>query len=215
LTACRLGVRFAGLDGGGAAMRRYIVTLAVMALLIGALFRGADETGVRLLKMFGTIGIFLFGVVGTLALNRWQSGTGRRETEAALKSLEPDWLITDWADEGGARPDYVLVGPAGVVAICLDDTPQSAWARTAAARLGRARERAARAAEWVRGHLAGDLPVMPLVVLTRREAAPTDSADGVTVLNPDRLAAHVRSLSDRTLLDLPARVRLTRTLRTA
>jgi len=55
-------------------VRRYVITLMFLALVIGSLFRAADQTGIRLMKMFGVMGIFLFGVVGTMALTRLQSG---------------------------------------------------------------------------------------------------------------------------------------------
>jgi hypothetical protein len=209
-------------------MRRYIITMLVMALLIGSLFRAAEDTGVRLMKMFGTIGVLLFGVVGTLAITRWQSRQGLKEIESALKSLEPEFLITDWSYQGEGKPDYLLVGPFGLVAVTLDDTPQSTRKKSAEQKVARARERAVAAGRWVQKQLAElssrgkdlpeglqDLPVVPLLVLTRRRAEPSDSAEDVTVLNAEGLARHIRSLSDEDRLDSPARIKLTRMLRGA
>lgn len=208
-------------------MRRYVITLMFLALLIGSLFRAADQTGIRLMKMFGVLGIFLFGVVGTMALTRLQSRSGLREVESALKALEPDFLITDWAYKGGGRPDYLLVGAAGLVAVCIEEMPQTATKQQGPTRVAKARDRVEVTVRWLRdrlnqaapdlkaplGELVQELPVGAVVVLTRSRASEAYSAEGVAVLNAESLAAHVRSLGNRNLLDQPARVRLTRLFR--
>ncbi len=200
-------------------MRRYVITLLAIAFLVGTLFKAADDTGVRLMKMFGTLGIFLFGVVGTMALTRWQSQSGLKETQEALKQVEPEgFIITDWAQQGAGKPDYVLVGPGGVVAVCLEETPGSTRAKKAAVNVAKGRERAQTAVRWVRDRLntAGqDLPVSAFLVMTRRKAEETYSAENVAVINPDRLGEHLRSQVSQPLLDEPARIKLTRILRQA
>lgn len=201
-------------------MRRYVIVLVFMAILIGSLFRASADTGVRLMNMFATIGIFLFGVVGTLALTRWQSQNGVKDVQAALKALEPEWVITDWAAQGGGRPDYLLVGPGGIVCVCVDETPQSTRARFARKRIGRARDRVRGAERWVRERLGGDgspaLPVLTVLLLTRRRAETEYTADGVTVLNPPGLADHVGPMGAADpLLDQRERFSLTRKLRGA
>ena len=198
-------------------MRRYVIVLVLMAILVGSLFRASQQTGVRLMNMFATIGIFLFGVVGTLALSRWQSGEGLKEVRAALKSLEPDWVITDWAHQGGGRPDYLLVGPGGIVSVSIDETPQSAWARFARSRVARSRGRAEAAARWLRDRMGAgpEVPVSTVLVLLRRRAEAGFAAGGVAVLNAEALAGHVRALDDSALPDQRARIRLTRTFRSA
>lgn len=208
-------------------MRRYIVTLALMAILVGSLFKASQQTGVRLMNMFATLGIFLFGVVGTMALTRYQSREGLKEIEAALKSLEPQWLITDWLRRGGGYPDYLLVGPGGLVAVCVEETPQSAFRGTVARNLKRARERASASMQWVRERLGGvgpalevsggmsapDLPIATVVVMNRRKAEPGFSTEGIPVLNSEDLARYVRRLWEEDPLDERARVTLTRALR--
>ncbi|HWI61676.1 MAG TPA: hypothetical protein VNT75_07565 [Symbiobacteriaceae bacterium] len=197
-------------------MRRYVIVLIVMAILIGSLFRASEQTGVRLMNMFATIGIFLFGVVGTMALSRWQSSAGLKEVQAALKSLEPGWVITDWAHQGGGRPDYLLVGPGGIVSVCLDETPQSTWARFARKRLERSRDRAEATVRWLQERRPeGETPVSAVLVLTRRRADADSAAGAVPVLNAEQLAEHIRSLGSQELLDERARIALTRTFRSA
>jgi len=200
-------------------LRRYVIVLVLMAIMVGSLFRASQQTGARLMNMFATIGIFLFGVVGTLALSRWQSGEGLKEVRAALRSLEPDWLITDWAQQGGGRPDYLLVGPGGIVSVSLDETPQSTWARIARGRVARSRARAEAAARWLRertGTVAGpEIPVSTILVLIRRRAEEGFTAGGVTVLNAETLADYVRALGGQAVLDERARIQLTRAFRSA
>lgn len=208
-------------------MRRYVITMLVVAFLIGSLFKAADETGVRLMKMFGTLGILLFGVVGTLALTRWQSREGLKTLEAALKSLEPEHLITDWAFRGEGRPDYLVVGPAGLFAVCLEDVSQSVGAKRATARIAKGRERTLKATEWLRSHLteASSVPdqaqgticteiaVKPVLVLLRRRLVSECVADGVTVVNAEQLAESIGGAHEQQMLDEAARRKITRWFR--
>lgn len=208
-------------------MRRYIVTMFIIAFLVGTLFKAADQTGIRLMKMFGTIGIFLFGVVGSLAVSRWQSRTGLKEIEAALKSLEPEFLITDWAYRGGGRPDYVLVGSGALVAVCLEEVAQTSRAKSAEGKIAKSRLKVQDAVRWLRdririaapdlkaplGNLLQEMPVAAVVILARRKALPEYTADGVAVLNADQLAAHLRALNERAFLGESERIKVTRLLR--
>lgn len=193
-----------------------MITLAIIAFLVGTLFRATAETGVRLMNMFATLGIFFFGLIGSMALSRWQSRQGLNEVEAALKRLEPDWIITDWAFRGGGRSDYVLVGPGGVAAICLDEVAGSAFAWRARGQVEKARERAQAAADWVRERLSpyGEpVPVQPLVVLVRRKSSPDYSTESIPVCNPDQVVEQLRALGEQELFDPQARIKLTRLLR--
>lgn len=196
-------------------MRRYIITLAIIAVAIGALFQGAETTGVRLFKMFATIGIFLFGVVGTMALTRLQSRSGLKELEATLKSMEPEWFLTDWAFQGHGKPDFLAVGPAGLLAICVDEVAQSVKARKAEERLAKGRQRALDSAAWLRQRLEQpDVAIHPVLVLTRRQTN-VETMDGVTVMNPSHIAEFVAALPASDLMDKPTRVKLTRLYRGA
>lgn len=198
-----------------------------MAFAVGALFKAADETGVKILKMFGVIGIFLIGVVGSLALSRLQSRSGLKEVEKSLKSLEPDYFITDWAFQGGGKPDFLLVGPCGLVSVCLDETPQSTKGRSMEAKASKGRERAQATVRWLRDRLnqsapelkapladvVTEIPVAAVLVYTRRRVDPAYGGDGVTALNPEGLVAHIRSLAEQPIFNQQARVALTRLYR--
>lgn len=208
-------------------MRRYLIALVVISLLAGSFFRAAQQSGSKIMNMFGVLTVFLLGVLGSMAVTRWQSRTGLKETEAALKSLEPECLLTDWLGRGGGRPDYLVVGPGGLAAVCVDETPGNWGARRAAPAVGKARERVRSTIEWVRdrlgeaapavqgplGESVHDLAAKPIVVLTRRKALADYSAEGVTVVNADQLAAAVRAEWGQVLLDDKDRVQLTRLLR--
>lgn len=196
-------------------MRGYVITLFLIAFLVGSLFQAAEQTGMRIWNMFATMGIFLFGLVGSLAIARLQAGTGLGRVEAALKALEPEWVITDWFGGPDERPDYLLVGPGGVAAICVDETPGSAPGWWAQQRIERAAGRARRAADWVRerlGDLPGgeEVPVRAYLLLIRRRARSEYSAPPVSVLNPEELAEHLPSEGE---LPAPLRFRFTRFLR--
>lgn len=209
-------------------MRRYLWTLAILALLTGSLFRAAAQTGVGLMRMFGTFGIFLFGVVGSSALHRRQSDQGRKETERALKSLEPEFLITDWSFQKDERPDYLLVGSGELVVVSLDSMPQSSWPALARRALSKAEERAKQSVHWLKERLEDmtgsvgfhqppfrgeEMPVEGILVLTRRQIPPGYSVEGLKVINAERLVDYVRSLQHPQRLDESARVQLTRKLR--
>ncbi|MFZ5817011.1 MAG: hypothetical protein ACOY93_17245 [Bacillota bacterium] len=200
-------------------MRWYMVTLLVIAFLVGILFRATEVTGMRIWNMFATMGIFLFGLVGSLALARLQQSSGLKQLEAALKALEPEWVITDWFGREGEKPDYLLVGPDGITAVCVDQTPGSTFGWRARQLVERSCRRAERCADWVRTQLpqagvAVDSPVRPLVLLSRRKALPEYSRDGVAVLNPDQLGGHLRASEGAPLIDQPTRFKLTRFFRT-
>lgn len=196
-------------------MRGYVITLFLIAFLVGSLFQAAEETGMRIWNMFATMGIFLFGLAGSLAIGRLQAASGLSRAEAALQALEPEWVITDWSGSPGERPDYVLVGPGRVAAVCVDETPGSAptwWARRL---IGRSARRAERAAGWVRrrlGELPGgeEVPVRAYLLLTRRRALSEYSTRRVAVLNPEDLAGHLPAEGE---LPVPLRFRFTRLLR--
>lgn len=199
-------------------MRGYLIALLVIAFLVGSLFQATEQTGMRIWNMFATMGIFLFGVVGSLALVRIQLRSGNRSVQEALKALEPDWVITDWADVPGEQPDYLLAGPGGLVAVCVDHTAGSAMSRRARSLIERSRRRARRSAAWVTAEVASlseaaDTRVLPVVLLTRRRALPEYNEEGVLVLNPEQLGPELLARTDGTSLERRLRLRITRRLR--
>jgi hypothetical protein len=206
-------------------MRRYLVTLGFMAILIGALWKAAEVTGFRPLRETAYVGVLFFAVFGSMAAGRWQSREGQRALESALKELEPEGVLTDWSTERDGRPDYLVVGPGGLVAVTVDHLPQSAFRGRAERRVAASRARTQAAVRWLRDRLSArsaevrtavagsELPVTPVLVLTRRRAQPEYTQDGVKVLNPEDLATFIRTTWAEERLDQPARFHLTRLLR--
>jgi len=197
-------------------LRRYIITLVVLALITGGLYQAAERTGSGLLTMAATVGLFLIGGFGVLALNQWQRDSGAKEIEQSLKSLEPDYLITDWSGNPGQRPDYLVVGPAGLVAICVDPVPHTLSATKAAVRIARSRHRTETAANWVFTHAAEFAPnhvVQAVLVLSRRRADAAYSTSVIPVLNAENLAETLRNMGQAALLNQPERIKITRHLR--
>lgn len=197
-------------------MRRGTVALLAGALAAGALLRAATAAPTPMVRMAATIGLFVLGLAGSIVLARSQFHGGRRRLERALVGLGPAFVITDWARGRPVpeAPDYVVVAPAGVLAIVLDDSAPGRWA---ARRLGRARERAEQAAAWVAATIGGDLPegaiIERAIALTRRSALPADRGGAVAVLEPDEAGAYARRLEEPERLDADQRIRVTRRLR--
>lgn len=206
-------------------MRRYFIALAIIALAVGVLWRGADDTQIRLLKMAATIGILLFGLVGGIALARWQSDKGRKEVEQALIALGMDWIITDWSGSGPrlGLPEYLVVGPGGIACLTISEIPRGSGPRHED-RLRSACHRARAATTWTAAAIQnGDLtetghitwsPV-PVLVLTRRQAVPSHSADGVTVVNPDQVQSELLGRLAGSHLSEQDRIRITRRVRSS
>lgn len=206
------------------------VAVLVAALATGALVRvavGGPSPGVR---MAASIGLFVLGAAGSLVLSRTQAYAVRRRLERRLVSLGPDYVITDWSDGRPAAeaPDYVLVAPAGILAVVLS---RGSGRPRRGARLRREVDRARRACEWVRGVLGERLPAgVPVrAVLAVAAAAPAPEPGGVAggegpadrgagkveVLDPEGVEALARGLAEPVSLDGRERIRLTRALRSA
>lgn len=206
-------------------MRRYLMTLGLMAVLIGALWKGGEVTGIRQFREFASVGALFFAFFGSLAAGRYQANAGKKSLEEALKALEPEALLTDWSTERDDRPDYLVVGPGGLVAVVVDDVAQTAFKARAGNKVIAARFKAEDAVRWLRDRLSADavaaqgaldgapLAVTPVVILTRRRALPEYSGDGVKVLNTEELASFIRSTWTEEVLDQPRRRRLTRLFR--
>lgn len=69
-------------------LRRWVI-LGVLAFAVGTLFRLAEETGVGLFRMFGTMGIGLSGGVAAFTLTRMQQESARTDLHERISSI-PD-----------------------------------------------------------------------------------------------------------------------------
>jgi hypothetical protein len=197
-------------------MKRYWIVAGVLAVVSGALFRGAAVTGNPFFEMGATIGLVLVGATAIGGVVRWQSSQGHKEVESALLSLGDSFIITDWASAKGPVPEYLLVAPAGIVCVLTDDMADGLPDTRAQQRLAAAAQRCRTAVQWVQEHagLEPDIPVQSVLVLTRRKADNV-AAEGISVLNPEHLAGHLKRYETPVRLDRAAQIKLTRKLRAA
>lgn len=201
-------------------MTRYWVTMGILALAVGALWRAVSLYHIPLLEMAGTIGIFLLGLIGSLALTRQQTLTGRKAVENVLTGLGPLYVITDWSEGSGpaGAPDYLILAPAGIIAITVDHMPDWTRGRKLAARLEQARERAHRAGKWVSERLPGTAPdaaapLQSVLVFTRKRVDGSESREDLPVLNAEHLRELMGQLVTPERLTAAQRVEITRHLR--
>lgn len=197
-------------------MKRYWIIAGILAVISGALFRGAAVTHNPFFDMAATIGLVLVGATAIGGVVRWQGTQGRKQLESALLSLGDGFIVTDWMPAKGAAPDYLVVAPAGAMAIVLDDMNDTVSDERAEPRLRSAQVRCQNAAQWVKEHaeLAPDVPVVPILVLTRRKAEGI-AAEGIAILNPEHVSGHLKQYEAPVRLERPDQVRLTRKLRAA
>ncbi|MFO7319567.1 MAG: hypothetical protein LOD85_07975 [Clostridia bacterium] len=169
-------------------MRRWVPVL-VLAFVVGALFRLGNELGVAVLRMFGTQGIVIIGILVAVNLKRLQAEDGLRRLEEQLQAL-PDRVRVQ-AVRGPGRPPLWLVEADGRrVLVGTSDLANSVGAGRAWRLLCRRAEELAQAA---RAHgLAPGEATLALVLLRRRAAeGQTVEIAGwerpVVVVNPENV----------------------------
>jgi len=168
-----------------------VIPLLVVAFAVGSLFRLANEFGVALFRMFGTMGIAVMGVLATRIVTGWQLEGAVRELHGFLGKLPEGWRVERAAGDQQSWRGY-LVGPGQVLAVVTSPVANYSRGRGLARALERAAAEArAWAASWAGG---GEAPrATPCVLLLRRQA--DDDArravKGIVVTDLDGLAAVV------------------------
>lgn len=184
----------------------YWLAIGLLALAAGGLFRAADLTGRGMWRMWAWIALLAAGLVANLALVRAQLRDGRRRVRDAFRGLGAGFSVVEPGVEGppGEGGQYAVIAPAGVVALVLDEMPNSTRLKPALRHAQASQAAAAALADRIRAAAAralspedlASLAVEPLLVLTRRRAADLrprlDPAVGVVVVNPEELHAHLR-----------------------
>lgn len=165
-----------------------VVPLLVVAFIVGSLFRMANEFGVGLFRMFGTLGIAVMGLLATQLLTSWQLEGALRELEALLKALPEGWKVKGARGDSRSWQGY-LIGPGRVLAVVT--SPVADYARGRG--LVRALERAAARAHALAQARQGAQPATPCVLLLRRRAdeEARRSVSGVLVVDLEGLAAEL------------------------
>ncbi|HEY8417490.1 MAG TPA: hypothetical protein VIK93_05595 [Limnochordales bacterium] len=168
-----------------------VIPLLVVAFAVGSLFRLANEFGVALFRMFGTMGIAVMGIMATRIVTGWQLEGALRELQRLLKKLPEGWRVE------GARGDHqswrgYLVGPGQALAVVTSPVANYSRGRGLARALQRA---SAEAQAWAAARTPGDDAVVatPCVLLLRRRADDDArrAAGGVMVMDLEGLAAVV------------------------
>lgn len=197
-------------------MARYWIVAAVLAVISGALFKGAAYTGNPFFEMGATIGLVLVGATAIGGVVRWQGNQGRHGVEDALLTLGDSFLITDWVPAKSPFPDYLIVAPGAVVAVVLDDMADALNETRAQAKLSQAHTRCQKAVQWVEEHAdhEAEVPVLPVLVLTRRKAEDM-AVEGLAIVNPEHLSGHLKQYEALERLKRADQVKLTRKLRAA
>lgn len=210
-------------------MRWYLVVLALVAVAVGALFRTAGEFGIPRLREAAWLGILLFGIVANLAVARWQFQDGRRRLWFAFQGLAPGFSVVQPGVAGppGTGAEYVVIAPAGMIALVVDDLPNTAGVRRARRQAERARALArdllARVAGLAAAPRAAEAPASDgpairmeaAVVFTRRRVTDlkgegAGGSEEVRLMNPDELAEYLRGWQSPERLPQAARLEIRR-----
>lgn len=202
-------------------MTGYLVTLGCLAMFGAALFGLASRWGLPILNMFGTMAVAIFFIVAAMAVAAWQSLDAFRRLKTALKQMEPRVLISDLSHhkvpkgtQDPVPPDLVLVGPGGVAAVMVDDTPDNASVAAARKRLARRAARVRAGVEWLRRRSGENPPPMAAaLVLLRRQSGRDEAPAGVSLVNPEVISAWLEATLPGNVLNRETQVRLTQLYR--
>lgn len=176
-------------------MIKRFVPLFLIAFVTGFLFRMGDQYGIPVLRMFGTWGIAVIGIWGSLILRAIQREDGIRRLEESLRSLGANVEVERVATVG-ALPVWMLKTPKGKILLGASDVANSVRARRAQRILDR-HVRAMFKAAWQKGVLAPSEKVQAALVLLRRAVKgegrlKTEEGASVALVNPETLAMLIR-----------------------
>lgn len=218
-----------------------LALLGLLAFVSGGLFRAYAATGIPVLRMFGTMGIALAGIVAGMALTQGQTEAARAEVRRQLQGLGRDFRVVP------ASGGYLVVAPSGLFLLRFEAMANYGRGLRAQRRLQQALAAALAAASALRHRLGSagfaGTSVTPALLLLRRSAATaaellTRSSNGAAVavgdpgggaqpqvrspgggvepqvllLNPDSLVQALTNRSTPGLLDEDQRRRLAEAL---
>lgn len=149
-------------------MLRRFVPVLILAFVVGSLFRLGNDLGVPALRMFGTQGIVVIGLLLAWNLKRLQTEDGLRRLDESLKAL-PQGVKVRSVESAGKMPLWLLEGKGRRVLLGGSNIAQSMGARRAWRALERHAEHMLNAAQS-RGLLQGASEVTAALVLLRRRA---------------------------------------------
>lgn len=184
----------------------WMAVMGLLAFVIGTLFRLADQTGVALLRMAGTISMVLAGLAGTQGIRAMYEADGRQQVREAL-ARHAAGIVVQGVRQRGLRADFVWVGPRGVTLLYLvHSTPGRKalpaalvrWRRQAEQQLGLLQHDLGK---WGRLRALGnsgqqppeqqapegEVPVRAWVVTTRLQLPPETAEHQIPAVDPDGL----------------------------
>lgn len=195
-------------------MTNNLVFLGLLAFVSGNLFRAYAMSGLPVLRMFGTMGIALAGILAAMTLTQAQSEAAREDARRHLKALGPSFRLVP------APGGYVAVGPLGLTYCRFDSMPNYGRPAAVRRRLERSETTALAVTSRLQSRLSmaghGDVPLQTALVLLRRRAetaqALASRGPAVLYLNPDTLQQALTPGREPELLDAQRRQRLAQLL---
>lgn len=172
----------------------------LLAITVGGLFRAADDTGVALFRMFGTLGLIPVMLAATQGMRHLFAIQGRQVVWRAIEADRRALMVLDGAALGPGlpRPQFVVVGPTGVLALMIDAYEPAMTKQGRRFQQDRAIRTAAQLDEGLRRALAGQVPEavpMRAAVLTLRRRPPVlKEAQNYLLLESSELSGQLAAL---------------------
>lgn len=118
-------------------MLKRFIPIFILAFITGLLFRLGDQYGIAVLRMFGTQGIVIIGILGARLLRSIQREDGIREVEAWLGELDSKDVKVTRIGAVGSLPFWMLETRRGKILLGTSDVPHSTRETHAMRRFGR------------------------------------------------------------------------------
>lgn len=177
------------MDAGGLGVLRRFVPVLVLAFVVGSLFRLGNVLGMPVLRMFGTQGIVVIGLMLAWNIKRLQIEDGLRRLDESLKSL-PSRVKVQPLTGAGKMPLWLVESEGRRILLGGSDIAQSMGKRRARSALERHAASLLKAAES-HGLTRDGRELTPALVLLRRRASESDQIRAgsfprpVVLVNPE------------------------------
>lgn len=177
-------------------LRRFIPVL-ILAFVVGSLFRLGDVLGIAVLRMFGTQGIVVIGLMVAYNLKKLQTEEGLRRLDAHLKELPEDVKVSPLPPVGRTSV-WLLEKEDRRVLVGSSDIANSMKGRRALRALQRHGEKLLLAAQQ-HGLLQSPRELTAALVLLRKGAGEQGQIDiesfgrPVVLVNPESVGKLVTS----------------------
>lgn len=177
-------------------LRRFLPVL-VLAFVVGSLFRLGNELGIPVLRMFGTQGIVIIGLIAAYNLKKLQTEDGLRRLDQHLKGLPADVKVSSLPPVG-RLPLWLLEREGRRILVGGSDVANSVRGRRAARALKRHGQQLLAAAERL-GLLQNPRELTAALVLLRKGVGERKEIEiesygrPVVLVNPEGVETLVRA----------------------